>query len=54
MKKNRYISKQNEFVSKFDPMGSYTGNPYIPFIPSFEETALAEMEVEPSQDVDDL
>ena len=43
--------KNNEFISEFDPLGSYTGTPYVP---SFEETALAEMEVEPNQDADDL
>jgi|GEM_PF-2342452 len=45
-------NKTNEFMSEFDPMGSYTGTPYTPI--TFEETALAEMEVEPNQDADDL
>ncbi|MCL2556813.1 MAG: hypothetical protein FWE03_07370 [Firmicutes bacterium] len=44
------IDNKNEFKSEFDPLGSYTGTP---FSPSFEESALAEMEV-PLQDSDDL
>jgi len=47
-KKNKN-AQGGDFVSTFDPMGSYTGTV---FVPSFEETALAEMEV-PSQDMDD-
>ena len=54
MRKEFFNNRNNEFASDFDPLGSYTGVPIFP--PTFEESALAEMEsrVKPNQDADDL